>query len=406
MDGVVARVKTLSWTRFLLLAALAVILVLWTVVVIYSVGMVPARGSDFAVYELAAIALRYDPHANIYSAQTLANALQAHGGCYPFQHTPYTYPPLLAILLEPLAGSSCGAATTAWDLVNVALWLLATTLLADTLRRCWPEHRLLATVLVAATSLTSWHLLWGFWLGQVHVITLCGIALGWWLYERRRPALCGAVLAFVTLIELHPAVLLGYFLLRGRWRVVAGAAIAGAALVAFMLVMVGPHLVLASVTTAFDRVHTLSGSVLNESLTAQWSVVVAALAGAVFGGGVLLARRAGNESLGFAWAICAMLAVSPLVWSFYLVWLLPVLVICLGASRPSLWRIAPLLLLYGVTAFPVSMALRPLATLLLWLISGALFVRSALAERRPREEDSARDMASIPALALASVPAK
>lgn len=164
MDGVVARVKALPWARMLLLAALAVTLVYWTLVVIQSVGMVSPRGSDFAFYELAATALRFDPHANIYSAQTLANTLQAHGGCFPFQHAPYIYPPLLAILLEPLAGSSCATATTVWDLVNVVFWLLATALLIDLLRRRWPGRQLLATALVVAASFASWHMMWGFWL--------------------------------------------------------------------------------------------------------------------------------------------------------------------------------------------------------------------------------------------------
>ena len=382
MGDVSARGTIRIWARLPLLAALALILAYWTVVVYHSVGMVPPRGSDFAFYELAAIALRFDPHANIYSAQTLASAVQAHGGCFPFQHAPYTYPPLLAILLEPLAGASCGAATTVWDLVNVALWLLATALLIDSLRRRWPERQLLATVLVAAASLTSWHMLWGFWLGQVHIVTLCGVALALWLYERQRQALAGAALVFVTLIELHPAVLLAYFALRGRWRVLAGAGIMGALLVAFMVVMVGPGLVLASVTTAAGRVHTLSGSVLNESVTAQWSVVWAALLGGLWVAGVLLARGRGDDRLGYAWAICAMLVVSPLVWSFYLVWLLPAVVICLGAHSPAAWRVVPLLALYGVTAFPLSFALRPVATALLWLIAGTMFARTALPETR------------------------
>lgn len=373
-----ARVKNIPRAQLALVVALALVLGYWGLVVVHSVGLVPPHGSDFAAYELAARALRYDPHANIYSWPTLAATLQTHGGCVPFQQSPYTYPPLLAILLEPLAGSSCGAATTVWDLLNVALWALTTALLIDTLRRRWPDHRLLATVLVAAASLTSWHLLWGFWLGQVHIITLSGIVAAYWLYERRSPMLAGAVLACVSLIQLHPVVLLGYFVLRGRWRVVVGAVAAGALLVAFMLVMVGPHLLLASVTMASSSVHRLTGSVLNESLTARWSVVWAALVGGVFTVGTLLARGRGDDRLGYTWAICTMLAISPLVWSFYLVWLLPAMVICLGAARPTTWRVAPLLVLYGVTAFPLGMALRPLATLLLWLIAGALFARSAL----------------------------
>lgn len=319
MDGVVARVKALPWARMLLLAALAVTLVYWTLVVIQSVGMVSPRGSDFAFYELAATALRFDPHANIYSAQTLANTLQAHGGCFPFQHAPYTYPPLLAILPEPLAGSSCATATTVWDLVNVVFWLLATALLIDLLRRRWPGRQLLATALVVAASFASWHMMWGFWLGQVHIITLCGIALSYWLLQRRRPMLAGAALVFVTLIELHPAVLLAYFVLRGR----------------------------------------------------------------------------GDDGLEYAWAICTMLAISPLVWAFYLVWLLPAVVICLGASRPTIWRVAPLLILYSLTAFPLGMALRPPATLLLWLISGALFARSMLPGRQQVEAHAE----PVPALA-------
>lgn len=98
--------------------------------------------------------------------------------------------------------------------------------------------------------------------------------------------------------------------------------------------------------------------------------VLAALIGLTFL--FVVVRRRGDELLEGGWAIYTMLLVSPLVWSFYLVWLMPTFCVCLAALGPFTrigWRAqaawALLVALYCIVAFPVSLTLRPFATLAL-----------------------------------------
>jgi hypothetical protein len=114
--------------------------------------------------------------------------------------------------------------------------------------------------------------------------------------------------------------------------------------------------------------------------------------------GVVLRRRGGDDLLGAGWTACTMLLLSPLVWSFYLVWLLPAFCACVAALGPlgsldslgrGAWRMrtgwAALALLYLVTALPLALTLRPFATLALWALTGALYWRSGAVSRRSPE---------------------
>lgn len=83
--------------------------------------------------------------------------------------------------------------------------------------------------------------------------------------------------------------------------------------------------------------------------------------------------------------------------------LLPALVICLGATQPQVWRVIRLVGLYSVTAFPLGMALRPPATLTLWLITGGLFARSMPRREGDRTVAGASTPTSRPVLAPVAV---
>lgn len=95
---------------------------------------------------------------------------------------------------------------------------------------------------------------------------------------------------------------------------------------------------------------------------------------------VLALRRNGDMTLGAVWTLCSMLLFSPVVWAFYLVWLLPVLVICLGNGR-SLTRYRPafyvsLALIYAILAMPFWLFLQPFALLALWALCGMMYWRT------------------------------
>lgn len=371
--------------RLMAATALLAIWATWLVMIAFSAHLVTNHPYDFDVYYTAAEALRFDHTANIYSPTVLYDAAQAHSACLDFSVRTYVYPPLLAIALEPLTLTSCGNAAVIWLLLNAGMWAGATLLLADLLARRWHGSRLAAYALVSALSLCFWQAFAGLFLGQAHILLLFGMALGLWLAERGRPWLAGATLVTVAIVKFFPATLIFYYLLRGRWQVVGGAALAGALLLALMALLASPATLAAALPAAFTLVRGAATPGQNEALALAAPLVGPALAALV--GVVWLAvsaRRRGDDLLGVGWAACAMLLLSPLVWSFYLVWLLPTFVACfaaLGLPWRGGWRTqaawAVLGLLYLTLAFPLARDLRPFATLALWAITGALYWRSA-----------------------------
>lgn len=374
--------------RLALLAVLALTCSGWLLLVLFSLGIFPNRGTDFAIFYGAARSLRLHPGVDLYGWPAIAQSASAPGACALMVGVLYVYPPLLAMLMEPLSLLPCDTAMHVWALVNASLWALATALLARHLAGRWPARRLLAVTLTVVASFGFWQAYWGFWLGQVHLVVLCGIALALWLAEsRRRPMAAGAVLAFVALIKFFPAFLIGYYLLRGRWRVVAGAALAAVPLVGAMLAVVGPAELARSVPAALGAVRYQVAPGGNEALAVALPGVGPILAGIVavlFALGLWRMWRRGDDALGYAWALCTLMLVSPLVWSFYLIWLLPAFIVCLGVlRRRDHWLLALLLALYVVLALPGPQMPRPLATLALWIVAGALFLRSARAAPEP-----------------------
>lgn len=365
--------------RLALLVVLALGVTYWLTLMAISVTLVPQRGSDFAIYYAAAEVVRYTPAADLFSWPALVHVTQAHGGCAMFPRPRYVYPPLLAMLLEPLTLVPCGLAMSLWTGINAMLWAGATVLLAWRLQARWPAARLAAVTVVTIASAGFWQAIWGLWLGQVHLVVLFGIVLALVLHERGKPWLAGGVLAVAACIKFFPAFLLFYFLLRRDWKVLGGAAVAGVACILGMCLAVGVPEVARSLPVATQIVGAQARPGLNEALSIVLPGVGLALAVVifmVFCAGVVAARGVGSDQLGATWAICTMLLVSPLVWSYYLVWLLPVFATCLGALPRDRRATIVLAIAFVAVAFPVPQVFVPLATLALWIVTGALFLRS------------------------------
>jgi len=374
-------------------AALIAAWLVWLGAIALSIPLASAHSYDFDTYYAAAQALRFDHSADIYRVATLNQVAQAHGLCAHTGHflPPYVYPPLLAILLEPLTLLPCGSAATLWLLLNAALWAAATLLLADVLARRWPGRRLAATTLVTLISLGCLPAYYGLFLGQVHLLMLAGFALTLWLVERDRPALAGAALVIIALIKLIPALLLVAYLLRGRWRLIGSAALVGAGLLGVMLLGSSPAAVARSLPAGAALLSSGLTTGGNEALVAILppalhliGLGLAALIGLLW----LLAlwrHRGGAQSddlLAVGWTLCVMLLISPLVWSFYLIWLAPTFIACAAALGPPRRRDARALGLWLVLAVMYICMVAPLgalhvaATLALWGLAGALYWRS------------------------------
>jgi hypothetical protein len=167
---------------------------------------------------------------------------------------------------------------------------------------------------------------------------------------------------------------------------VGGAVVAGLALLALMLVVSGPMPLLGDAWALLALSGRAPAIGINEAIMfaiphVGW--LVAAATGLISLGVVW--RRNGDELVGVGWMLCAMLLLSPLVWSFYLIWLAPTFIACFATLGPPWhggWRTraawVALALLYAMLAFPLTPDLRPFATLGLWAITGALYWRSAM----------------------------
>jgi hypothetical protein len=372
--------------RLALPLIIAIIWVTWLVAVTYSALLVTGHPYDFEVYYAAAESLRFAHGANIYSTATLQQAAYLHGNCTPFPSMGYVYPPLLAILVTPLTLVSCPTASVVWLLINAALWAISTALLADVVCMRWQTHRPLAVALASLISLGFWPAFEGLFLGQAHLVILVSLAFALWLAERRHPWWAGAALAFGACIKFFPVAVIVYALARGRGRLVGGAAASAGLGLALMLAVTGPRMLVQSVSAASTAVigQALPGG-LDESLIVSLPAggsMIAGLIGLAFL--VVILRQHGDDLLGGAWAIITALLVSPLVWSFYLVWLIPAYCACfavLGPPTKNRWRTRGawmlLIALYVVTALPISLQLHPFGVLGLWIVTGALYWHSA-----------------------------
>lgn len=369
--------------RTWLVVAMLLVSAVWAIAVALSIPLAAAHSVDFNSYYAAAQAIRFDHGANIYSTPLLDQSAQAHGICAHVGHIipDYLYPSFFAIVMAPLTLFPCGTVATAWLIGSALLWALSTALLADLLARRWPGQRLLATTIMVVMSLCCLPAFYGLFLGQVHILMLFGLTLAIWLVDREQYWLAGGVLAIITLIKLLPALVILYYLLRRRYRVVGGAAVVGLGGVALMLAYAGPATLLENVS-ALQVISAKSMAwATNESLRAVFPLVgypVLALT-SIITLGVLLRRR-GSELLGVGWVLTLMLLVAPLVWGNYLIWLILAYCACfatLGPWNRANWRLwAALTALYLIMALPVTGPAHPLATLGLWGLAGALYWRS------------------------------
>jgi hypothetical protein len=390
------------WRRIGLAAGWGIVIGWSLIAPVFATSLQPDNGGDFGMYYATAETLRYSPHANIYDLRTLVSTVRTYGGCALPLNGPYPYQPLTALLIEPLTLLPCHDAATLWRFLNFALWFGGAALLSF---HSWRRHGPVRALLVAMITLFFAPILSGIHLGQVHLIMLACMMAGIALVERDHEFTGGAALGLGVMLKYFPVALVFYYLLRGRWRVGVGAILVTAALAIMEDLIVGQQTLLASIGAGERDVRYYSASNQGghwmSSLPA--GVALAYLAGAAFVVTVVALhwRRGGkptNTSLGAGWAIATALIFSPLVWWFYMTWLLPAFLICLDvsiefakANRARGWRsvissgipFIALPLSYGLLLIPAYFPgvahyrFTAAGTLLLWLLCGALYVWSA-----------------------------
>jgi hypothetical protein len=317
------------------------------------------------------------------------------------------------------------------------------------LRAWWqgqPDPGVSLSLLVIVMSALSYPLLASLALGQTNFVILCGLLLAPILARAGHQRMAGAVLAVIALLKVYPVLLIVYYAARGRWRIVTAAVVCGAALIGGMAIALGvsglwatrsalatgSDFARAATNESLDQLPTWIALLLGGHASPTTRLLGYGLMGAialvfllgVFGlsgrqglrrtvatGGAQLSSpspeleaRQDVEILGYAWTVCTMPLISPLVWIHHLAWLLPPL-IALGAlvalpgrqaSRQRRW-LAGVAVAFALTSLPLpfnhdfsgvylsgpwvlglpldalAWLARPLGALALWAMVGARF---------------------------------
>jgi hypothetical protein len=348
---------------------------------------------DFSSYYAAALALRHNVHANIYSAAVIAH-YGALGHVQVRPPLPYTYPPLFAMLIVPLTLLSFRVAARVWMVVNAGLWAGCTLLLAAEVRRIlgkaiptglpapagssdaaaapwqWLGNPVyLASLAISAVVCLSFAPAQQTVLtGQVDLLVLLPLALVPWLTRRRHERWTGALLAGAAMMKFTPAILLVYLALRRRWQALATSLVTLAALVLVSAVVVGPAVFFDSITQALrtGTVDTTLGH--NEALFASVlrqinvsaptleapahaaSLLLLALLGLVIGLAIVRVRprttgpqevdASDGGLLAYSMALCGLLLLAPTAWVHHYVWVMPTAVLLLALAIAGMMRAA------------------------------------------------------------------
>lgn len=305
--------------------------------------------------------------------------------------TPYLYPPLLAVVLAPLALLPLPVAAYVWFLINaastIAAALISARLARDGERSSdrTSEAREAAggegghvVPLIAALSLVvvARFVVDNFSLGQVNPLVAALAAAHLYLYSRDKKIASALALSIGVSIKLTPLVLIAYHLARRRWKFAAAGLVMCVALAALSFLPLGSRApeafhafvnrtieneqgydladpgnqslrgALARLTAAsngtLDQAATESSRRPAETLTLTISFLLLAVA-------MIAASRARSELLAAAPFVCCFVLLSPLSWKAHFVTLiLPVASLVAEAERARATRRATLITILAV----------------------------------------------------------
>lgn len=325
--------------------ALLLVLVMLTAAWARSAWVMPLRNYafDFSInYTGSRLISVFSPDRPLYDRATLA-AEAAPYNIYPALYTKlfltYIQTPITAVVTLPFSRLGWEAARLSFLAFSDALLVVSAALMVWVLR---PSRLLvLAAFIIFGTYEAMFDSLR---LGQVDGIIVFSLTLAFVLLRRGPRPLMGAPLALAAILKLSPAVVIGYFVWRRQWRVVAVAMASLAALMALSVLIAGwdnnvtfvremmPRLMKGStfydnvsIGGAAARAYFGRGFWFHEDEVPPWPaalrLAVLALDLLIIVGAYILTRH--DVEAGFMLAIPVAILVSPVAWSFYPTWLIP-----------------------------------------------------------------------------------
>jgi len=146
-----------------------------------------------------------------------------HTGHITTEHGVRNYLPFFVLFMSPFGLLPAWLACALFNLLSIALLVMCLVMIDQWLlpvRRGGGLVRIAVPVLLALPFITA-----ALILGQVIIVVLFLLTLGWLLFEQRSEAAAGVCFGLAALIKAFPVIVLLYVLLKRRWRVL-GAAVA------------------------------------------------------------------------------------------------------------------------------------------------------------------------------------
>ena len=192
-----------DWPRAVAVALCGGAMVVWGEVVVYAMGR---DGTDFWI--LFKGARTWERGGSLYDIHAV---LTNHVGAV------FKVPPFYGMLFQPFVEMS-GLTVLFWyRLVTIVLAVLAMVIWWRTLRPAWhwgvPAVAMLGVFRPVADTIAN---------GQIDVMLLLLLVICYWALYHQRDGLAGGVIAVATLFKIYPILLLGFFIIKGRWRAVVG----------------------------------------------------------------------------------------------------------------------------------------------------------------------------------------
>lgn len=186
--------------------------------------------NDFRLVYGAALAAWNDGYGHLYDLAAQKAATESLGPGVYWQ--PYLNPPPLAWLATPFLALPFDVAILLWTALLLVAALVAWRLAA-------PGHTLTRYAHLAL-FVGLFPTAFGLMVGQPVVLVAAVVAVSWWLAERRRPVLAGAVLSLIALKPQLALLVPVCLLVAGRWRTFGAWLAASAVIGVAALVLLGP----------------------------------------------------------------------------------------------------------------------------------------------------------------------
>jgi len=347
--GVVARASSTRWFRVLAGAgALAVAVSYLFNPTMYRIDLEVYRAGGRAWLDGAAL------YANAFPTQ-IGSPLK------------FTYPPISAVLLSPLAWMPLNVANAVWAVLTLGL-LIATLVVFAPVSGLARGSSAWWWVLVAAFAVTARlepvRSTMGY--GQINVLLMALVAADCLLVRTRWPR--GAVVGAVAAVKLTPAVFVLYFLIRRDYRAAVTSAVSGALVTAlgFALAPADSVTYWSGAVTDTGRIGSLAyasnqnlqaviarSGLVGTTATVLWLIcALGVLALGCFA--MRQAHRAGLAALVLVLNATVGLLISPVSWSHHWVWAMPALLVLGALVATTGSRAAGALVAVGLVIFAVA----------------------------------------------------